>query len=173
MLRFFEPTRHALCFFSCSSQDQLSAPWRTAGPSFAASRHGSGLLLRSATSRVSLPCGNLGLRSSTAASFSAGRRTRHVPRLQPALPRRCPGAALNFLTGGSLQVLQVFFMYCSRLVRGLSPPLILTAEFNPEQFRPVPENRACPPARQSEFNTCTSHRFSTQSSQCVVWRQIR
>ena len=31
--------------------------------------------------------------------------------------------------------------------------LILTAEFNSEQFRPVPENRACPPARQSEFNT--------------------
>ena len=54
MLRFFEPTRHALCFFSCSSQDQLSAPWRTAGPSFAASRRGSGSLLRSATPRVSI-----------------------------------------------------------------------------------------------------------------------
>ena len=40
-------------------------------------------------------------------------------------------------------------------------PLILTAEFSFEQFRRVPGNRACSPARQSEFNTeptCTTCR---------------
>ena len=55
-------------------------------------------------------------------------------------------------------------------------PLILTAEFNPEQFRPVPENQACPRARQSEFNTdatCTSYRKLSVCCQCVVWRPIR
>ena len=38
-----------------------------------------------------------------------------------ALPWRCPGAALNFLTDKSMQGLQVFFLYCTCLVRGLSP----------------------------------------------------
>ena len=48
------PTRHAFCFSSCTFQDQLSTPWRTAAPSFAASRQGSGPLLRPADSRVSI-----------------------------------------------------------------------------------------------------------------------
>ena len=38
-----------------------------------------------------------------------------------ALPWRCPGAALNFLTDKSMQGLQVFFLYGTCLVRGLSP----------------------------------------------------
>ena len=38
-----------------------------------------------------------------------------------ALPWRCPGAALNFLTGHSIQALQVFFLHCTGIVRGLSP----------------------------------------------------
>ena len=53
--------------------------------------------------------------------------------------------------------------------------LILTAEFNPEQFRPVPENRACPPARQSEFNTDAHAQVIEQLSVCcqsVVWRPV-
>ena len=79
---FFPPTSPFFLCLSCISQDQLSAPGRTAGPSFAASRHGSGLLLRSATSRVSFYCGNLGLRSPPSASFYAGGRTRLVPRFR-------------------------------------------------------------------------------------------
>ena len=66
----FSPTLHTLIGLQVHCTGfQPFAPWRTAGPSFAASRHGSGRLLRSATSRVSFSCGNLGLRSSTAASF--------------------------------------------------------------------------------------------------------
>ena len=54
------PTHHALCFSGCISQDHLSTPWRTAGPSFAASRHSSGLLLRSATSQLHFLAATLG-----------------------------------------------------------------------------------------------------------------
>ena len=79
----FSPTLHTLIGLQVHCTGfQPFAPWRTAGPSFAASRHGSGLLLRSATSRVSFSCGNLGLRSPTSASFCSGRRTQLVPRLR-------------------------------------------------------------------------------------------
>ena len=74
---------------------------------------------------------------------------------------------------------------CAQVAAGAGAPapmpqrrnlsLILTAEFNPEQFRPVPENRACPPARQSEFNTDAHARVIEQLSVCcqsVVWRPV-
>ena len=119
------PTHHALCFSGCISQDQLSTPWRTAGPSFAASRHSSGLLLRSATSRVALSCGNLGLRLSPAASFATGGNTRAVPRLG----RRCPCSVHRDLFG------------------------IFTAKFSLERSRPVSRHSGLSPCGQSEFNT--------------------
>ena len=74
---------------------------------------------------------------------------------------------------------------CAQVATGAGAPapmpqrrslsLILTAELNSEQFRPVPENRACPPARQSEFNTDAHAQVIEQLSVCcqsVVWRPV-
>ena len=103
----FSPTLHTLIGLQVHCTGfQPFAPWRTAGPSFVASRRGSGHLLRSATSRVSFSCGDLALRTSTAASFSAGRKTRHVPRLRPALgPQRrdasCPAPRVLYSHRGT------------------------------------------------------------------------
>ena len=158
----FSPTLHTLIGLQVHCTGfQPFAPWRTAGPSFAASRLGSGLLLRSATSRVSFSCGNLGLRSPTAASFCSGRRTQLVPRLSA---RGNEGLSVCCMEPIS-----------SSRARGSVSAFSLrnSVSASPGQF---PGNRARPRARQPEFNTdatCTSYRKLSVCCQCVVWSPVR
>ena len=79
---FTRPPLPFFCVLSCISQDRLSAPWPTHQPIFAAIRRGLGARLRLAISPFALSCGNLGLRSPTAASSYPGGKTQLVPRLQ-------------------------------------------------------------------------------------------
>ena len=90
----FSPTLHTLIGLQVHCTGfQPFAPWPTHRPIFAAVRRGPGARLRLAISPFALSCGDLGLQSSTAASFYAGGKTRHVPRLRQAMSqRRCPSA---------------------------------------------------------------------------------
>ena len=106
--------------WSCISQDRPSVPWPAAWPNFVVSRSVSGVPLWLATSPVSIFLGNLGAAIVNGDEFCHRRQLAHCAQVGPALPWRCPGAALNFLTGHSMQALQVFFLHCTGIVRGLS-----------------------------------------------------